>query len=202
MSWLSDIIRNEVVRAFEDPAIQEQARQAVLRVLDDEEVLDKLHALIDARIKAVLCSPDPIPLPEVPPKPLDDAQIGGPLILFDLPQVAVDLNNLGFPGYEGEILYCLACIVRGDDIPNDPDHAGVQAFYQNIRLQDELSKWYVKKISDAKNALTADKSLTLKIIENDQRDRFGCRIGPRTFERFAEFGNRVTLGQIVPESEY
>lgn len=139
------------------------------------------------------------PIPDSPSQPIPEPKR---VIMFDLPVTAVELNSLGFPGYEGEILYCLGQVVKGWPIPDDPGHPGLQAFARDPELRRRLEVWYDQKVTKVENNLLSNENLTVKILENDAKDRFGFRIGPPTMDRLSAFGSRVEIGYYVPENEY
>lgn len=148
--------------------------------------------------------PEPVkPIPEtIPPKPETKPPKPDPIplkemVLFDLPQTAIDMFKQGFPGREGVLLYALGQVANGWPIPGQSEELiTIASFY------DQINVWYEAKVVRAYDDLKSNPGLTLTIIANDQKDRFGCRIGPASFSRLKEFGDRVQMGQIVPESEY
>lgn len=137
------------------------------------------------------------PVPPKPPTDPGDAQIGGSLILFDLPQTAVDMYQAGFPCREGVCLYALGQVANGWPIPAQSDELALMATYY-----DRIGLWYEDKVRLHSGLLKNNPSLTVTILANDAKDRFGCRIGPATMERLKEFGDRVQMGYFVSESEY
>jgi hypothetical protein len=111
------------------------------------------------------------------------------------------MNTAGFPGREGAVLYVLGQVANGWPVGqpasgDDPELVALETYYSQIQM------WYDAKIVMAEAMLTKDPALTITIIANDLKDRFGCRIGPPTYSRLQQFGNRVQVGTVVPESEY
>lgn len=58
------------MKAFDDTAIQTKAKEAVLNILTDKEVVSKLNEMIDARIDIHQPNPNPQPQPSPPPSPI------------------------------------------------------------------------------------------------------------------------------------
>jgi hypothetical protein len=136
--------------------------------------------------------PDPPKPPEVPPPvPVEESRV-----LFDLPQTALEMGSL-WPCREGVCLYALAQVSNGWPIPGQSDELIlIASFYPQIQ------EWYDFKISGIVEKLKLNPGLTVTILANDAKDRFGCRIGPATMGRLSAFGDRVQMGYFVPESEY
>lgn len=205
MGWLDDIIKNSVIKAFNDPAIQDQARLAIIRVLDDKEVLDKLYALIDARIKEILSGsdPGPGPVPTQPPLPF-----GEPVVVFDLSLVPKQMADAGLgPSSDGAFWYALAHVALwGPEREMPDDGAGSMAVLN--RQRDQVYAWFDNRIQVVQAILKADSKTTAIAITNDgpspetPGERCGFRLGPIVVNRLSAFGDRVSLGAIVPESDY
>ncbi len=142
------------------------------------------------------------PVVTLPPSPAVPIPTTSNLALFDLgpgpdPGAWMLMQQAGFPCRENVCLYALGQVARGYPIPGQSEElAAIDAYYQQIQT------WYGNKVNEGRAKLTANPSLTLIICTNDAKDRFGFRLCPPTLELFADFGGRVTLGTITPESEY
>lgn len=145
--------------------------------------------------------PPPVTPPPVIPPPVVPPPITSNLALFDLGPCETctwrEMQKAGFPCREGVCLYALGQVARGYPIPVQSEElAAIDQHYDRIRV------WYEGKVSEGKARLVADPGLSLTICTNDAVDRFGCRLCPPTLELFQSFGDRVTLGDITPESSY
>lgn len=144
---------------------------------------------------------NPVSTPILESGPLSEPPTPPPVVetltLFDLPQTAVDMFQAGFPGRDGVLLYALGQVANDWPIPGQSHELILIASYY-----DKIGLWYEARINEIKTKLNQNPGLSVIIIGNDQINRFGCRIGPATAERLKEFGDRVQMGTIVPESEY
>jgi len=142
--------------------------------------------------------PSPTPVPPTPvPTPAPGPVVTTTLTLFDLPQTAIAMNVAGFPGREGVVLYALGQMANGWPIPGQSaELIAIDAYYNQIQA------WYDAQVTAVESRLKADPGLTVTIIGNDAKDRFGCRIGPPTAARLQGFGSRIQTGIIIPESSY
>jgi len=163
--------------------------------------------------------PDPVTPPVNPPGPpiVPDPDLiltpltgtPGAMVLFDLPQTAIDMFKAGFPGREGVLLYALGQVANGWPIPGESEELALINEYYDPPEDGkphlhrwELMRWHDKQLGEVIKKLRGNPGLTVTIIANDVKDRFGCRIGPPVYERLKDFGDRVQMGYFVPESEY
>ena len=111
------------------------------------------------------------------------------------------MRQAGFEGSDNALYYALAHVYNlGPDreMPTEGDES-LMALNQR---RDEIYKWFEAEMVKVENLLKTNPRATLTAITNDARDRCGFRLGPAIVERLAEFGDRVQLGDIVPDSEY
>ncbi len=143
--------------------------------------------------------PDKPPVvPPTPPPPVTQTAV-----LFDLGpgpnpgKTWMLMQEAGFPCRENVCLYALGQVARGYPIPGQSEElVAIDAYYAQIKT------WYEGKVNAGRAQLTANPSLAMTICANDSRDRFGFRLCPPTLDLFTDFGGRVSLGTIAPESEY
>jgi len=195
MSWLDDIIKGSVLKAFDDPVIKKKGVEAILNVLKDKAVLSVLNGIIAQWFKDNQSIPVPGPPPTPPPIP--PPPVSTSITLFDLGDVWKVMQKEGFPGREGVLLYALGQVARGYKIPIQSEELElIDSYYSRIKT------WYDTQVNEAKGKLEKDQGLPLVVIDNDAKDRFGFRLGPPTYELLQGFGDRVTLGIIFPEDQY
>jgi hypothetical protein len=111
------------------------------------------------------------------------------------------MRQAGFEGSDNALYYALAHVYNlGPDreMPTEGDES-LMALNQQ---RDEIYKWFEAEMVKVENLLKTNPRATLTAITNDARDRCGFRLGPAIVERLSGFGDRVRLGDIVPDSEY
>jgi hypothetical protein len=200
MSWIDDIIKNSVMKAFDDPQIQAKVKAAILNALLDKDVITKLNGIIDLRIASTSVIPTPTPVPQPTPQP---GPVTGLIVVADLDTIPGRMRSAGFQGRDGVLYYALAQIYSGR--PNSAPDTDTETKVLFER-QDEIIKWWNGEVDKVSDQLKAHPGLQAKVIEHDGRingvERLGCRLVGPTMERLAEFGDRVQPGDVFPESGY
>lgn len=158
-----------------------------------------LKGLADYNPNPTPPDPDPVTPPD-PVSPLEPPAEPGPtdesFIICDLATLPEQMRADGIMFKDNAIYYGVACAWAGHGWTINEE---TQPIYE---AQEHIRDWFESHIQKAIRKLQTDLSLTAVAIANDGRDRCGFLIGPAIMERLKWFGNRVTLGQIVPESEY
>ncbi len=111
------------------------------------------------------------------------------------------MRQAGFQGSDNALYYALAHVYNvgpGTEMPDD--EAGSLATLNTQR--DAIYNWFDGEVAKVGNILKRNPQATVTAITNDGRDKCGFRLGPAIVERLKEFGNRVQLGRILPDSEY
>ena len=111
------------------------------------------------------------------------------------------MRKAGFEGSDNALYYALAHVYNygpGAEMPDDD--AGSLAILNTQR--DAIYNWFDGEVAKVKDKLKANPQATVTAITNDGKDRCGFRLGAAIMERLKEFGNRVQLGTVLPESEY
>ena len=202
MSWIDDIIKNSMMKAFDDPAIQAKAKEAILNALQDKDVLMVLNGKIDERI----CMHQPIPIPTptstTQPQP-QPVPVTGMIVVADMGLIPDRMRQAGFQGRDGALYYALAVIYSGG--PNSAPDSDVETKILFER-RDEIVKWWNGELDKVSAQLKANPGLQAKVIEHDGRingaERLGCRLVGPTMDYLKQFGDRVTPGDVFPESGY
>jgi len=88
----------------------------------------------------------------------------------------------------------------GPDAEMPDDETGELTVLNTQR--DAIYNWFDGEVAKVGNILEKNPQATVTAITNDGRDRLGFRLGPAIMERLKEYGNRVQLGEILPESSY
>lgn len=140
-------------------------------------------------------TPTPIPEPTPVPVPITDA-----VIVADMNTIPERMRAAGFQGSDNALYYALAFVTAFGPGTMPDDGAG--SLIELSRRSPEIEKWWWDYVTSIRERLKDNPSLSATIITNDGRDRCGFRLGPPILERFKEFGDRVQLGTVVPESEY
>ncbi len=120
---------------------------------------------------------------------------------LDMNTIPDRMRAAGFQGSDNALYYALAHVYNngpGAEMPDDG--AGSLATLNTQR--DAIYNWFDGEVAKVKNILKTNPQATLTAITNDGRDRCGFRLGPAIVDRLKEFGNRVQLGTILPDSEY
>ena len=158
-----------------------------------------LKGLADYNPNPTPPDPDPVTPPD-PVSPLEPPAEPGPtdesFIICDLATLPEQMRADGIMLKDNALYYGVACAWAGHGWTHNEETAPI------IALSDQIQGWFEALIQEAAVKLRMNPNLTAVAIANDGRDRCGFIIGPVIMERFGGFGNRVTLGDIVPESEY
>jgi hypothetical protein len=120
---------------------------------------------------------------------------------LDMNTIPDRMRAAGFQGSDNALYYALAHVYNngpGAEMPDDG--AGSLATLNTQR--EAIYNWFDGEVAKVKNILKTNPQATLTAITNDGRDRCGFRLGPAIVDRLKEFGNRVQLGTILPDSEY
>jgi hypothetical protein len=111
------------------------------------------------------------------------------------------MREAGFEGSDNALYYALAHVYNygpGAEMPDDG--AGSLAILNTQR--DAIFNWFDGEMAKVTNILKTNPQAKVTAIANDGPDRCGFRLGSAIMERLREFGDRVQLGTILPESEY
>ena len=111
------------------------------------------------------------------------------------------MRKAGFQGSDNALYYALAHVYNygpGAEMPDD--EAGSLAILNTQR--DAIYNWFDGEVAKVEDILKKNPQATVTAITNDGKDRCGFRLGAAIMERLKEYGNRVQLGTILPESEY
>ncbi|MHB8842588.1 MAG: hypothetical protein ACYC56_12535, partial [Candidatus Aquicultor sp.] len=125
----------------------------------------------------------------------------GEKLELDMNTIPDRMRQAGFQGSDNALYYALAHVYNfGPDREMPDDGAGSLAILNTQR--DEIYNWFDNEITKVKNILKTNPQATVTAITNDGRDRCGFRLGPAITDKLKEFGDRVQMGTILPESEY
>jgi len=111
------------------------------------------------------------------------------------------MRKAGFEGSDNALYYALAHVYHygpGAEMPDDG--AGSLAILNTQR--DAIYNWFDGEMAKVNDILKKNPQTTVTAITNDGKDRCGFRLGAAIVERLKDFGNRVQLGTVLPESEY
>lgn len=139
------------------------------------------------------------PIPTDPPPPPVDPGHEEQIIIADLDTIPDRMTAAGFPGSPNAQYYILAHVVAfgpGASIPEHPELTILSSQRAGIEI------WWDTYIAAIRERMKTNPKATATAITNDGPDRCGFRLGPTIVERLSEFGDRVQLGTILPESEY
>ena len=126
---------------------------------------------------------------------------GGENLELNLDTIPDRMRKAGFQGSDNALYYALAHVYNsgpGAEMPGD--EAGELTILNTQR--DAIYNWFDGEVAKVGDILKRNPQATVTAITNDGRDRCGFRLGPAIMERLKEFGNRVQLGTILPDSEY
>jgi hypothetical protein len=125
----------------------------------------------------------------------------GEKLALDLEKIPDRMRQAGFQGSDNALYYALAHVYNfGPEREMPDDGAGSLATLNTQR--EAIYNWFDGEVSKVRDILKKNPQATLTAITNDGRDRCGFRLGPAIAERLKEFGDRVQLGTLLPESEY
>lgn len=169
-----------------------------------EDLLPKIKDIVyDQTMRALRdyhsISPFLDPLPPLPPSPVEP----GPtetIVIADMDTIPDRMRQAGFQGSDNALYYSLAYVAAFGPGTMPDDGAG--SLVELSRRSPEIEAWWKVQILNAAFTMRKMPNLTAVAIANDGRDRCGFRLGEAIMRDLREFGNRVTLGQITPESEY
>jgi hypothetical protein len=125
----------------------------------------------------------------------------GETLSLNMESIPERMRQAGFEGSDNALYYALAHVYNlGPDreMPTEGDESLSRLNTQ----REEIYKWFDGEITNVQNFLKTHPRATVTAVTNDARDRCGFRLGPAIVERLSEFGDRVRLGEIVPDSEY
>lgn len=125
----------------------------------------------------------------------------GEKLELDLNKIPDRMRAAGFQGSDNALYYALAHVYNygpGAEMPDD----GAGSLVTLNTQREAIYNWFDGEIDKVEDVLKTNSQATLTAITNDGRDRCGFRLGPAIMERLKEFGNRVQLGTVLPDSEY
>jgi hypothetical protein len=125
----------------------------------------------------------------------------GESVELDLNTIPQRMREAGFEGSDNALYYSLAHVYHygpGAEMPDDG--AGSLAVLNTQR--EAIYNWFEGEMTKVENMLKTNPQATVTAITNDGKDRCGFRLGAAIVERLKSYGNRVALGDILPESEY
>lgn len=181
------------------------------------ELLSKLNptpapAPVPEPVPTPVPTPTPVPVPTptpVPgPTPLPSVAsvftVSGNLITLDMNTLPGSMRTQGFEGSDGGLYYFAATVYRygpGVGLVDVEDLKALQG------KQGQFYTWFDAEVMKVVATMKANPALTLVAITSDGKspDKLGFRLGPPIMERVIGSGiapSRVTLGNVVPESEY
>ena len=153
--------------------------------------------------------PAPVPTPTpVPPTPVVESTVftrTGNVLTLNMDTLPGNMRGAGFDGDDGVLYYVMATVYKngpGVSLPNE-----VGEYYQRQDTKDRVYAWFDGEVMKVAATMKANPSYTFVAITNDGKgpDKLGFRLGPPMMERLMNSGidpSRVTLGNVVPESEY
>jgi hypothetical protein len=125
----------------------------------------------------------------------------GEKLELDLNTIPDRMRQAGFEGSDNALYYALAHVYSfGPDKEMPDDGAGSLAGLNTQR--EAIYNWFDGEIAKVRNILKTNPQTSVTTITNDGRDRCGFRLGSAIMEKLKDFGDRVQLGTILPESEY
>jgi hypothetical protein len=166
---------------------------------------DKMLSMEELSIFELLFSsaPSAVENPELDTNTIFDlsSSSSGENLELNLDTIPDRMRKAGFQGSDNALYYALAHVYNygpGTEMPDDG--AGSLAVLNTQR--DAIYNWFDGEVAKVKDILKKNPQVTVTAITNDGRDRCGFRLGPAIMERLKEFGNRVQMGTILPDSEY
>lgn len=167
------------------------------------------RALIDAAMDwynkqddGITPGPGPVNPPIDPPviHPPTDPGHFEHIAVADLFFIPERMRLATFEGSDNALWYALAYVALfgPGEMPDD----GAGSLVELSRRSPEIERWWDGEVDKVRLQMLANPMATATAIFNDGPDRCGFRLGPTIVERLREFGDRVQLGEIVPESEY
>ena len=111
------------------------------------------------------------------------------------------MRKAGFQGSDNALYYALAHVYNYGPGAEMPEEETGELTVLNTQ-RDAIYNWFDGEVAKVKDILKKNPQVTVTAITNDGRDRCGFRLGPAIMERLKEFGNRVQMGTILPDSEY
>ena len=159
-------------------------------------------------------TPAPVPVTPVPVTPVPVTPVPGPTpppiassvfsregntLTLDLNTLPGSMRAAGFPGSDNALYYAMAHIYAYGPGKDMVPHAELTWLNQN---KQSIFNWFDGEVLKVAAFMRSNLTAEVMAISNDGRDRCGFRLGPAIMERLKEFGNRVTLGKILPPEEY
>jgi hypothetical protein len=111
------------------------------------------------------------------------------------------MRQAGFQGSDNALYYALAHVYNFGPERNMPDDGAGSLATLNTQ-REAIYNWFDGEVAKVKNILKTNPQATVTAITNDGWDRLGFRLGPAITERLKEYGDRVQMGTIIPESAY
>lgn len=193
------------------------------RVLDEKEIIEEAGRILDGLFSLLdvngdeLLSREELAILELlfGSKPLAERTVEtsadmvfsrrstseGEILELDMDTLPERMRQAGFQGSDNALYYALAHVYHyGPEVEMPDDGAGSLAEL-NTRRQ-ELYQWFDREIEKVRAVLQANPKATLTAITHDGRDRCGFRLGEAILVRLSDFGDRVRLGDVLPESAY
>lgn len=147
--------------------------------------------------------PTPYPAPEPTPIPVPTASTvftqTGNTITLDLNTLPGSMRAAGFRGRDNALFYAMSNIYLRGPGPELSVKEGDTELATLSNQRESIYRWFDAEVMKVKSTMMTYQNTTLICITNDAYDRLGCRLGPAIARRLAEFGNRVQLGNLLPE---
>ena len=125
----------------------------------------------------------------------------GEKLELDLNTIPDRMREAGFQGSDNALYYALAHVYNNGPGAEMPEEETGELTILNTQ-RDAIYNWFDGEMAKVTDILKTNPQATVTAITNDGRDRCGFRLGSAIMERLKEFGDRVQLGTILPESEY
>jgi len=113
------------------------------------------------------------------------------------------MRQAGFNGRDGALYYALAQIYSGRPNSAPDSDSETRILFERRK---EVFNWWNDEILKVYDQLQSHPGLQAKVIEHDGRingvERLGCRLAPPIMDKLSMFGNRVSAGDVFPESGY
>ena len=146
-------------------------------------------------------TPYPAPVPPVPPIASSVFSREGNTLTLDLNTLPGSMRAAGFNGSDNALFYVIAHIYAYGPGKHFVPHAELDPL-NNDATRTAMFNWFDGEVLKVAAFMRSNLTAEVMAISNDGRDRCGFRLGPAIMERLKEFGNRVTLGKILPPEEY
>jgi hypothetical protein len=125
----------------------------------------------------------------------------GEKLELDMNTIPDRMRQAGFQGSDNALYYALAHVYNfGPEREMPDDGHGTLATLNTQR--EAIYNWFDGEIAKVRDILETNPQATVTAITNDGRDKLGFRLGPAIMEKLREFGDRVQMGIVFPESAY